>query len=312
MIVKRSVKKKTNRLVVLTQGLVLILLLAPYFTLPSTRLTYSNSLLFRPVGMNRILSAEIPTLNISYTSRTNPIDTQVKSGDVIAGDHVVLKAQWTPTLVNRSRLEINAHAIPTLLWLEENQASLEIDTRALGNNASCTITATAWLGNGSIIEDVFTDVYIGNYFIPKVVVTSPNGGEEWTGVHNITWTASDINADDELLFDVFFSSDSGESFESLASLTNLTWFEWDCTELHQSDASLIRVRVSDGIYFSSDISDNVFTAGAIVTTSPTSPTTGPTTTPPELEPRIVVFVIILLFSCGVMALVVYYAARKWL
>ncbi len=290
----------------------MILLLASFFTLPTTIFAYSNVLHSEPTGLYHIPSADTPVLNLTYISLTNPIRTQVKSGDIIAGDHVLLRAQWTPSLVNRSRLEINAHAIPALLWLEENQATLEIDTRALGNNASCTITSTAWLTNGSIMETVIPDVYIGNYFIPRVNVTAPNGGEEWTGVHNITWTASDVNADDELLFDVFFSSDSGESFETLVSSTNLTWFEWDCRELHQSDTALIRVRVSDGIYFYSDSSDNVFTAGAIVTTFPTSPTTGPTTTLPELELRIIAFVIILLFSCGVMALVVYYAARKWL
>jgi hypothetical protein len=257
-----------------------------------------------------IPSAEVVSLNLSYTSRTNLIDTPVKSGDTIAGDHVVLKSEWTPSLVTRTKLVINAPAIPAVLTLDLNQPTLQIDTRALGNNASCIITSTAWLTNGSIVVVQFTDVYIGNFFVPKVRVIAPNGGEDWTSLQNITWTASDVNADSVLRFDVMFSDDSGKSFETLASSLNQTWFEWDCSNLLRSNTYIVRIRVTDGIFYNSDKSDGTFTAGTIVTTTTTS-TTAPPTTTPGLEPRILAFVAILLFSSGVMALVVYYAARKW-
>jgi hypothetical protein len=234
----------------------------------------------------------------------------VKSGDTIAGDHVVLKSEWTPSLVTRTKLVINAPAIPAVLTLDLNQPTLQIDTRALGNNASCIITSTAWLTNGSIVVVQFTDVYIGNFFVPKVRVIAPNGGEDWTSLQNITWTASDVNADSVLRFDVMFSDDSGKSFETLASSLNQTWFEWDCSNLLRSNTYIVRIRVTDGIFYNSDKSDGTFTAGTIVTTTTTS-TTAPPTTTPGLEPRILAFVAILLFSSGVMALVVYYAARKW-
>jgi hypothetical protein len=233
----------------------------------------------------------------------------VESGDTISGDHLTLKAEWTSTSVNMSRLEVDAPAIPAVLAIEENQSTVEIDTRALGNNATCTITCTALLSNGTVLSFEFTDVYIGNYFVPKVIVLTPNGNESWVDVHNITWIGSDLNVDDSLLYDVLYSSNSGTSFETLVSSTNLTWFEWDCTNLINTDTYLIEVRVRDGIYFSSDRSDSMFTAGTIVT-STTTPTT-PTTTPTPLDPRIVAFIAILLFSSALMALVVYYAARKW-
>ena len=301
----RSITLKTAR-----EGLVMILLLMLSITLPVISFTSDNTLYFESTPIQYLPSAETPDLNLTYTSRTNLIDTPVKSGDTIAGDHVILKAEWTQSLVNRSRLEVIAPAIPTMLELEGNQTTLEIDTRALGNNATCIITSTAWLSNGSIMTFEFTDVYIGNYFVPKVTVLSPNGGESWTDVHNITWTALDPNADAKLLFDVLYSSNSGQSFETLVSSTNLTWVEWDCTGLNQMDTYLVQIRVTDGIYFSTDRSDSTFTAGAVITTT-TSSTTSPTTTSPGLEPRIIAFMAILLFSSGVMALVVYYAARKW-
>ena len=304
-----SVKNKITSLKTARNGLSMILLLVLSITLPMMSFSHDNTIVYDSAPIHFIPSAETPELNLSYSSRTNLIDTPIESGDTIAGDHIILKAEWTPSLVNRTRLEIIAPAIPATLALEENEPTLLIDTRGLGNNATCSITSTAWLTNGSIWEVEFTNVYIGNYFVPKVVVLSPNGGENWTDVHSIVWSASDPNADDMLLFDVSYSSNSGQSYETLVPSTNLTSFQWDCTDLNQSDTFLVRVGVTDGIYHNSDISDSSFTAGGIVTASPT--TTSPPTTTPGPDPRIIAFVAILLFSSGVMALVVYYTAKKW-
>jgi hypothetical protein len=110
-----------------------------------------------------------------------------------------------------------------------------------------------------------------------------------------------------------FSDDSGASFKTLIESTNKTWFEWNCSGLDKKDNYTVEVRATDSIYFSSDRSDAEFSAGTVVTTTPptTTTTTSPTPTDPGLESRIVAFVAILLFSSAIMALVVYYAARKW-
>lgn len=289
-------------------GLVIVSLMISPFTM-----TLKNQNLYtrdtQPPANQVSLSADVPTLNLTYTTRTLLIDTPVHSGDIIAGDHVTLKTRWQPA-VNNSRLEIHAPAIPSILILDENQSTLEIDTRALGNNATCTIIASTQLPNGTVMSIEISDVYIGNFFMPIVNVISPNGGENWTSLHNITWTASDANLDDTLLFDVMFSDNSGASFETLVKSTNKTWFEWDCSSLNKSDNYTVEVRATDSIYFTSDRSDAEFSAGTVVTT--TSPTTTTTTTPnPGLESRALAFVAVLLFSSGIMALVVYYAAKKW-
>jgi hypothetical protein len=304
---KMNGKNRTSNFGVARKGVLIIFLLMLSLIIPLMSSTLNNTPEIESLSPQHLPSTDTPKLNLTYTYRTNPIDTPVTSGIVIAGDHVILKAEWTPTLVNRSRLEIYAPAIPSFLSAEENQSTLEIDTRALGNNATCIITATTWLENGSMLFFEFSDVYIGNYFVPRVTVLTPNGNEDWISVHNITWIASDRNLDDEFLYDVLYSSDSGSSFETLVSATNLTWFEWDCSSLNRMDTYVIRVRVTDGIYYSTDESDDTFTAGTVDTTT----TTTTTTTTPGLEPRIIAFVVILLFSSGVMALVVYYAAKKW-
>jgi hypothetical protein len=303
-------KNKTKSFIRDWKGLLLILLLLLSIAIPIVSFSSENITHTVSPANQYLYSAETPYLNLTYTSRTNSTDTPVQSGDTLAGDHLTLKAEWSSSSVNTSRLEVDAPAIPAVLAIEDNLTTLELDTRALGNNATCTITSTAWLLNGSVLSFEYTDVYIGNYFVPKVIVLTPNGNESWIDVHNITWIGSDQNVDDTLLYDVLYSSNSGTSFESLVSSTNLTWFEWDCTNLINKDTYLIEVRVRDGIYFSSDRSDGMFTAGTIIIPTTTSPTT-PTTTPTGLEPRIIAFIAILLISSGVMALVVYYAARKW-
>ena len=191
------------------QFLLIIILVIPLVqVMPfTTEYQFISSPITKPV-----LSAEEPILNLTYTTLTNLNPRVITSNSKIAGDHILVKAEWTPTVVNRSRLEINAPAIPATLMEDQNSPSVQIDTRYLGNNATCAITATAYLTNGSVISQYFVNIYIGNFFVPKVTVLTPNGGEEWTGVHNITWSASDGNIADTLRFEVAVSSNSGASF----------------------------------------------------------------------------------------------------
>ena len=58
-------------------------------------------------------SAENPSLNLTYFVATNLTEIPVVSDSTIAGDHVTLRAAWTPSIVNRSRLEVFAPAIPS-------------------------------------------------------------------------------------------------------------------------------------------------------------------------------------------------------
>lgn len=264
---------------------------------------------------NYVPTAETPSLNLTYFVLADLTEVPVVSDSVIAGDHVTLRATWTPSIVNRSRLEVFAPAIPSTLTQDLDTHITEIDTRFLRNNATCTINATAWLTNGSIVFQIFENVYIGNFFVPKVTVTSPNGAEVWTGINNITWTASDVNVAESLRYNVLVSTDGGKSFETLASSISRKWFEWDCSAWDMLDTYLIEVRVTDGIYFSSDRSDSTFTAGEMVyTTLPTttsSTTTTDSTTITSFDPRLTAFIAILVLSSSVMAIIVYYAARKW-
>jgi hypothetical protein len=236
----------------------------------------------------------------------------VDSGDTIEGDHVILRATWTPSgIVDNVSIEVNAYAIPSVISNSSSANWVQVDTRALGNNGTCSINSTVWLLNGSVYSEMVESVFIGNFFTPRINVLKPNGGETWTGVNNITWKAWDINQDETLTYEVLLSSDSGATFQSLISNLSKTWYMWDCDECPLLSTYLIEVSVTDGIYHVSDRSDSTFTAGTEPTSTTPTNTTSPTTTSPPVDPRVATFLLLFLVTSGIMALVVYYAAKKW-
>ncbi len=259
-------------------------------------------------------TAEPPDLILTYYSMTNTTPENLESGDRIAGDHLTLNATWVPgDIVNGTKILINATAIPNVITASSNINTVEIDTRALGNNATCFINVTAWLLNGSTISKTFSNVFLGNFFVPSVNVITPNGGEVWTGTHNITWSAKDVNADDQLVFEVHLSDDNGTTFQLLTSGITETWLMWDFSSFENLSTYVIEVRASDGIYESMDRSDSSFTAGRINPTETSTSVTTSTTDmfPPtnEYETQLALFIAAAIIASAFLSVVVYYQAK---
>ncbi len=254
---------------------------------------------------------EVPTLVLSSYSRSNSTPMPVTSGLRIAGDHIILNATWIPKKsANGTVIVVNASAIPSMINATSLTNSVEIDTRALGNNATCKITVTTKLVNGTSLSQIFTNVFLGNFFVPHVRVLSPNGGEKWEGQHNITWTGWDKNSDDILTYEVLLSPDDGETFQLLASELSVDWLQWDFSGFLNMSTYIIMVRVSDGIYQTSDTSDSSFTAGMVNPTSTSLPTT--TTTPPSIplgEIQLALFIAAAIIIGALFSVVVYYQAK---
>lgn len=253
----------------------------------------------------------MPTLVLSSYSRSNSTPMPVTSGLRIAGDHIILNATWIPKKsANGTVIVVNASAIPSMINATSLTNSVEIDTRALGNNATCKITVTTKLVNGTSLSQIFTNVFLGNFFVPHVRVLSPNGGEKWEGQHNITWTGWDKNSDDILTYEVLLSPDDGETFQLLASELSVDWLQWDFSGFLNMSTYIIMVRVSDGIYQTSDTSDSSFTAGMVNPTSTSLPTT--TTTPPSIplgEIQLALFIAAAIIIGALFSVVVYYQAK---
>ncbi len=260
---------------------------------------------FLPIGHTP--SSNDLRVMLTYHSRWNPAPMPVQSDDAISGDHIILNATWLPLgLIIKTEIEVNATAIPKTISNESNSTAAWIDTRSLGNNATCVITVSGWLSNGTLAKQKFTNVFLGNFFVPHVRVTSPNGGEQWTGTHNITWFGWDNNSDEQLTYEVLLSSDSGATFELLAKGLNDTWFTWYTQGFLNLSTYMIEVRVSDGIYTSHDTSDGPFTAGDIPVE-----TTSSTTTTVDHNLIVEIFIAAAIISSAIMSLVVYYAAKRW-
>jgi len=250
-----------------------------------------------------------PTLSLTYYTHWNSTKVDVNSGDQLEGDHIILNATWSPrTEINRTRIEVNATAIPTVKSSEQNGNTVEIDTRALGSNFTCVINSTIWFHNGTTLTELVPNVFLGNFFVPVVEVVSPNGHEVWTGANNITWNAWDLNENEELTFEVLVSSDSGVTFQLLSAGLTETRFLWDCSTFLNLSTYVVEIRVSDSIFSSHDVSDAPFRAGEIGQPDTTTTTS---TTVEEIDPRVIMFLTVLVISSGFIALVVYYASKSW-
>ena len=120
--------------------------------------------------------------------------------------------------------------------------------------------------------------------------------------------------DEHLTFDVFLTYGPGKSTQLLSSGLNETSLEWDFSGLYDLSTYMIEVRASDGIYVSTDCSDDYFTAGGIPPTSITetitpTPTTTTTITPYDI--RVIRFLAVLMVSSVFIATVAYYRAKKF-
>ena len=96
---------------------------------------------------------------------------------------------------------------------------------------------------------------------PQVTITDPVANEDWLpkSVHPISWTGSDIDPDDKLIFSVFYSNDGGTSWSLLAD--NLTDTSYDVEVDQMAGSSDVRFRVvaSDGVNIGFDETSAVIT-----------------------------------------------------
>ncbi len=261
------------------------------------------------------LSAETPTAQVFYYSRWNTTPTPLKSGSHIAGDNIIILVEWShPDQVNESIIEVNATVVPQVISNRTTSHIVSINTRALGNNFTCLVNASALLTNGTVITELVPNVFLGNFFAPHVEILSPEPGDIWTGINNITWFGYDNNTDEVLRYEVLISQDGGTTFQLLASGLNRTWFEWNSTGFTRHGNYSVEVRATDGIYTTSAVMDGTFTAGSIIptlTTTTTTTTITSTTVVPPLDTT-AAFLAAMVATSAIMALIVYFAAKRWL
>ncbi|MFW9903451.1 MAG: S8 family serine peptidase [Candidatus Thorarchaeota archaeon] len=142
-----------------------------------------------------------------------------------------------------------------------------VDSSGLGKNGVFEIVVKGYTGTSldwlPFAEYRVVNVNISNLLPPTVKVTYPNGGETvGPDPVTITWTASDPNDEETLLFTVEVSSDAGDTWERLVrNRRDISSYEWDPMDngFDPGDQYLVRVTVTDRLFVVSDVSDTVFT-----------------------------------------------------
>lgn len=98
---------------------------------------------------------------------------------------------------------------------------------------------------------------------PEVYVVSPNGGEAWEGTEKITWKASDPDNEviDYVRIEYCLSANNPNLYSQCQMITkdtsNTGTYYWDTTTVPDG-AYKIRITVTDGEVWESDMSDNPF------------------------------------------------------
>lgn len=92
---------------------------------------------------------------------------------------------------------------------------------------------------------------------PTVTVLEPNGGETWSGLQTIRWTAGDLD-EDPLSFTVLYTPTDGALWVPVASNLQGDSYEVDTSILPGGGQARIRVIVTDGFNTSEDDSDENF------------------------------------------------------
>ncbi|MHA1929299.1 MAG: S8 family serine peptidase, partial [Candidatus Thorarchaeota archaeon] len=147
--------------------------------------------------------------------------------------------------------------------IDSPTATATHDTYQFGINTTMTVQFTAWNDAGIEYNYHLGEVTFNNYFVPDVTVTSPNGGETWTGTNSILWTCTSHNVDFDPEHEVYVSNDNGQTFMLIANGLTTTSLSWNVSSWQIMDSYMVKVQTLDRGMSGMDISDSAFTAGEI-------------------------------------------------
>jgi hypothetical protein len=100
---------------------------------------------------------------------------------------------------------------------------------------------------------------VKSHILSIPTVLTPNGGETIVGSYDITWTESVESWGLQVVYDVYYSADAGETWTEIINTLEYTSIDWDVRGLPDGDQYLIRIvaRGTSGLV-TEDVSDSTF------------------------------------------------------
>ncbi|MCK5239928.1 MAG: hypothetical protein KAR33_10295 [Candidatus Thorarchaeota archaeon] len=211
---------------------VMVIIVALFFTSPS-----------QPNQTTIIETASDDTLfELIYTSRDRHDYTILQDGDTAWGDHVLLNATFflLTENVTWSRLTILTLDEDNITIVEENR-TIMYDTYLIGKNATASIQYEVQIENGTQYFLHYDSLTFANYFKPYINTINVAGA---SAVKSITWSCSDLNNQDDHIFDLFITYQGATRWWLLASNLTSPTYDWE-TIFYASTTWKLKVVVYD-------------------------------------------------------------------
>jgi hypothetical protein len=219
--------------------------------------TYPNNIIESYNGVNTPVKVEYITSNKWLI--TDNVDGSVKT--------VSLNAKYYPTdltldIGNDGSKEWSmAGEFNTSLFLNQNNFSeainsyLENTCNDLNNN--CTIPFMFSSATHGKLNVSNLNIQINRK--PIITITSPNGGEIWTGTKTISWNAEDPDGDLIIMNISYWNSTEWVLINTINGTTGVYNYTWDTKTAPDSNATKINITATDNISpKTEDTSDNTF------------------------------------------------------
>jgi len=228
----------------------------------------TSNALIKVVDYNNSCKFDVSNTNFTITNPTPIITVSYPNSNITTYANNSINIQWSTSYVTDNYVKIeftsdNGNSWTTVINPTENDGSYTWTLPNI-NSQNCRFRVSAFSNN--LIKDE-SDV---NFKVipPFIIVTSPNGGEQWKGCTSkiISWSSGGTSGS----FSIYYSSNNGNTwnFISNSSGSSYTWSQ--VADIPTSNNCLIKVQdySNSTIIDSSDAAFTLIKNNDIIITTP--------------------------------------------